>query len=153
MFFGVAKFIEVFNWFLFVYVKFFRLIFVICLIFCQLMLSNYLLVAISFEQDVEITFKIETTFFGCCVNFRKHVWIDALIDVLVSSEVFLEHSQVLFSLVYKPTYYFKYSGLTNIFTIQVNKILLFANVSIKFWRNTFSPEHIDHLVRKTDLNF
>ena len=143
----MAKFIEVFDWFLFVLMRFFWLfVVVICLIFHERLLSDHLLVAIRFEQDVKITLEVETAFFRCCVHLGKHMRIDILIYVFVSSQCLLKHSQILFSLIDETSHYFEHARLTNILTVEVDEIPVFGDVSIKLCWNTFSPERVDHLV-------
>ena len=65
----------------------------------------------------------------------------------------LKHSKIFFSLINKTSDYLQHARLSNISTVEINKIFLFADVSIKFWRNTLSPEHINHLVLCFICNF
>ena len=154
MFFTVTKLIKVFDRFLFVFVRSFRLfVFLSRLIFCEWLLSDHLLVAIRFEQNVKITLEVETTFFRCRVHLRKLMRIYILIYIFVSGQMLLKHSQILFSLIDKTSHYFKHTWLTSISTVEVNEVFLFADVSIKFCWNTLSPEHVDDLVLHFLWNF
>ena len=106
---------------------FWLFVLVIRLIFHERLLSDHLLVAICFEQDVKISLEVETAFFRC-LHRRKHMRIDILIYVFVSSQCLLKHSQILFSLIDETSHYFEHARLTNILTVEVDEIPVFADV-------------------------
>ena len=117
---SIAEFIKVFNWFLFDPASFFVFVFIISWILRQTLLTNHHFILVRFKHNVQVAFQIQSSFLGRSVNFRKYVPINVLENIFVA--------------------------WTNISTVQINKTLPFADVSIKLQRNALSPQHIDHFV-------
>ena len=111
----------------------------------QLLLHQHLF-AIRFEQDVKIVFEIDASFLWCGIDSRKNVRVNVLKYVFVLRQILLKHSKIFFSMIDKSTNYLKHTRMINISTVEINKLFFFADMSIKFWRNALSPEHIDHLI-------
>ena len=51
-----------------------------------------------------------------------------------------------FALIDEISYDFEHARLFHISTVQINEVLLFANISIKIRRDALSPQHINHFV-------
>ena len=73
----------------------------------------------------------------------------------------LKRSQIIVALIHKFSDDFKNTLLTNISTVQVFEVIVFADVPIKLDWNAFSQQHIDHalvclklfVVERMDLGF
>ena len=87
---------------------------------------------VRFEQDVKIVFEVDASFLLCGVDFRKNMQVNVLKYVLVSRQILLKHSKIFFFLIDKSTNYLEHTRMTNISTVEINKIFFFADMSIKF---------------------
>ena len=87
---------------------------------------------VRFEQDVKIVFEVDASFLLCGVDFRKNMQVNVLKYVLVLRQILLKHSKIFFFLIDKSTNYLEHTRMTNISTVEINKIFFFADMSIKF---------------------
>ena len=125
-FFCLIKIIN-FNWFLFIHTFHFEFPHIMK-VFCQRLLifscpCKFL--------NVEIAFKVEASPFGRTVNLRETIEYHTVICFYSETSYFSRLCNFLF-------FYFQYFWLQYIFTIEVKKVFLFANVLVKsMWHALF----------------
>ena len=107
---------------------------------------QFFLVLVSFEDDVKITFQIETTFFSGAIDLRKNVSIHVLENVLVTRQIIPQFLVVVLILLQEISEDFQNLWVQDIFTVQVQEIFFLANMLVEFRRHAFFPEHVDHFM-------
>lgn len=141
--FALAKVIDVCQ-FLFVNTCLFSHSFIVIGVFPH---SSHLdFVLVRFKHDVKVAFQIETSFFGRAVNFWINVGINILEYALAPRKTILQKFKVFFVLFNKISNCLEHFWLEYIFSIQVNKVLFFADKLVVLNRHALSPEHINHFV-------